>query len=128
MLVRVPVHLPHMSDGRARPKVSTRTGNVGSADEPDPETVLSALEDGKCRAILRTVSEEWLTAPELAERCELSSSTVYRKVDRLVEAGLLEQSVRIAGDTKPADQYRCAVDRVELDLGRDEVDVDVVWK
>ncbi|MEF8937207.1 MAG: helix-turn-helix domain-containing protein, partial [Halovenus sp.] len=68
---------------------------TGRAAEVDVATLLGALEDDDCRAILEATSEQALSTSELCEQCDLSTSSAYRKVDELTEVGLLEESVRL---------------------------------
>lgn len=104
--------------------VSVRTDRRSSP--PSEETVsteagitelLAVLDDQDCRAVLEATGEEPLTAKEIARSCDLSSSTTYRKIDRLVDAGLLTEGIRISGTGKHASEYSRAVDRVELSIG-----------
>ncbi|WP_276259139.1 winged helix-turn-helix domain-containing protein [Haloglomus litoreum] len=86
------------------------------ADEP-VETVLGALEDADCRAILDATSEDALTASEVAAACDLPTSTTYRKLDRLADAALIEERVRIRRSGKHASEYVRAVDDVVVTVG-----------
>lgn len=79
-------------------------------------TLLSALEDDDCRAILEATSETARTAGELCEMCGLSSSTAYRKIDRLTETGLFEESVRLSRSGSHKSEYKLAVQGLELSL------------
>jgi DNA-binding transcriptional ArsR family regulator len=101
-----------------------RDGLEGSADgEPstsDSETVLAMLDDPDCRALLEATTDEALTAGELIERCGVPRSTTYRKLERLTEAGLLEERVRISPDGKHASEYRRTFDNVTVSLGESD--------
>jgi DNA-binding transcriptional ArsR family regulator len=100
-----------------------RDGLRASDDEsstPDGDTVLTALEDPDCRALLEATTDEALTASELIERCGVPRSTTYRKLERLTEAGLLEERVRISPDGKHASEYRRAVEDITITLGDSE--------
>jgi response regulator of citrate/malate metabolism len=79
-------------------------------------TLLGALEDADCRAILEATSDQALSAGELCEACEMSSSTGYRKVDQLTEAGLLEESIRLDADGAHESEYRLAVSDMAIEL------------
>lgn len=79
--------------------------------------LLDVLDDEDCRAVLEATGGAALSAKEIAERCEIPSSTAYRKIDRLVEAGLLNESIRISGSGKHASEYSRSVDRVALSIG-----------
>ena len=85
-------------------------------DETTITTLMSALEDADCRAILEATSDEALAAAELCDACDLSSSTAYRKVDLLTEAGLLEESVRLSQSGTHTSEYSLAVSDLEIDL------------
>lgn len=76
------------------------------ADEADPdlETVVAALDDEDCRAILSELGEP-RTAADLLERCDIPRSTLYRKLDRLTEATLLHESTEIRTDGSHASRY-----------------------
>lgn len=96
--------------GRGRPQ---------QADGPsatDPADLFGALVDEDCRAILRATSERALSAGEISDACEIPSSTAYRKVETLVEAGLLTESIRISSSGAHKSEYECAVTNVEIDL------------
>ncbi|MEF8801981.1 MAG: helix-turn-helix domain-containing protein [Halolamina sp.] len=104
--------------------VSVRTDRRSSP--PSEETVhtegeiselLAVMDDEDCRAVLEATGSEPLSAKEIAQRCDLASSTAYRKIDRLVDAGLLTEGIRISGTGKHASEYRRSVDRIELSIG-----------
>ncbi len=100
----------------------TGTGPGRGADDGpsiDGTGALAALDDPDCRAILEAATEEPRTAGELIERCDLPRSTTYRKVDRLVDAGLLEERVRIRRDGAHASEYRRAVEDVVVSIDAD---------
>lgn len=90
-----------------------------AAEEPtriDGDAALEVLDDPDCRELLEATADEALTAGELVEACDVPRSTTYRKVERLVEAGLLEERVRISPDGKHASEYRLAVEDVVVSL------------
>jgi DNA-binding transcriptional ArsR family regulator len=84
--------------------------------EAELSTVLGVLEDSDCRAILEATGEEALSASELCEICDLSSSTAYRKVDELTDAGLLEESIRLCQSGSHTSEYSLAVSDMEIGL------------
>ncbi len=106
------------------PELRARDGLGESTDGrsrlADCETVLAALEDPDCRALLEATTDEALTASELTERCDVPRSTTYRKLEQLTEAGLLEERVRLSTDGKHASEYRRAVDDVTISLGESD--------
>ena len=56
--------------------------------------VLEALDDEDCRTILQHTAEP-MTATDLIDACDISQSTVYRKLDRLCAASLVREQDRI---------------------------------
>lgn len=57
--------------------------------------LLLALADEDCQAILEATAEVALSAPELADRCDIARSTAYRKIDTLTRLGLVEEDTRL---------------------------------
>lgn len=87
------------------------------ADDPDLEAVLDALHDDRCRLIIRQLTEP-MTASDLTEAADIPSSTVYRKLEQLTEATLLEEGVELRADGSHAGRYE--VDFREVVIGLDD--------
>lgn len=104
-----------------------RPQHVGGQPEQEADTteLLAALVDEDCREILSATSEHPLSASEIGDACDIPSSTVYRKVEQLTEAGLLAESVRISSSGAHESEYECAVSSVEIELGDDGIDLAV---
>ena len=64
--------------------------SVTSEDTPELQDVLDALNDPDCRTILRKTAEP-MTANELIDTCDISRSTLYRKLDLLSSASLVRE-------------------------------------
>ncbi|WP_338739501.1 helix-turn-helix domain-containing protein [Haloplanus salilacus] len=103
----------------ATPQNERPTDETTVDDEPEIQTVLDALQDDDCRAVLAAASEEALSARELSSACDLPLSTTYRKLDALTEAGLLAERTRLCPDGKHASEYLRAVDDVVVSTGTD---------
>jgi predicted transcriptional regulator len=86
-------------------------------DGPELETVLGALEDEDCRAIITTLDEP-MTASEISDASDVPLSTTYRKLDLLSEASLLTESTEIRSDGRHTSRY--AVDFEEVRVVLDE--------
>lgn len=102
--------------GRTARHAPQRTDEQTIDSDSEISTLLGALEDADCRAILEAASDQALSAGELCEVCDLSSSTGYRKVDQLSDAGLLEESIRLNTSGSHTSEYRLAVSDLEIDL------------
>mgnify|MGYP000486506125 CR=1 FL=1 len=99
--------------------------DLSVAESPDLEAVLDALDDSDARTIIRSLDEP-MTASQLSETCDIPLSTMYRKLDLLTEAELLNEGTQIRADGHHATTYEVAFDavRIELTDGR-EIQVQV---
>jgi len=96
-------------------------------DEETPEltTVLGALDDEDCRAIV-SVLEEPMTASEVAEASGVPLSTTYRKLELLTDSSLLYEGVEIRSDGQHASRYDVDFEAVIIALDdAHEFDVDI---
>lgn len=105
--------------------VSAGHSPARSSTEPDVQTVLEALSDPDCRAVLRAAGPSALTANECSEACDLPLSTAYRKLELLSAAGLIEEQLRLRRDGKHASQYRRRFGGVRVEVTEDG-DFDVI--
>jgi DNA-binding transcriptional ArsR family regulator len=87
-------------------------------EQPDLQQVLDALDDPKCRVIMRNL-EEPMTAEQIAETCDVPLSTTYRKLDLLTEASLLREGMQIRPDGQHASQYEVDFEEVAVRLSED---------
>lgn len=96
-------------------------------EAPDPETLFTLLGDEYVRTILKAASEDPMSARELAEVCGSARSTVYRRVDDLVAAGVLLERTRIQSDGSHHHVYETQLDELTLRVteGTFEVELEV---
>ena len=87
----------------------------------DTEELLALLGDEYTRKILSTVGEESLPAREIANRSEISRATVYRRINRLEDVGVVEEVMSIHPEGQHRREFRIAHDRIELSLVDREV-------
>lgn len=120
------LHPPVTSQTTAAVSTRSRTAGPAADDAVDAQALFSALDDADCRALLAATADEARSASELSERCDLPTSTTYRKLDRLTEAGLLESGVRIHPEGHHTSEYRLACDDVVVGLGDDGVAVELL--
>lgn len=87
----------------------------------DLQPVLEALNDDDCRSILEEVSDadEYFSASELSDRCEIPLSTTYRKLEMLTDAALLEEKLRIRRSGKHTSEYGQGIDDVRISVDAD---------
>lgn len=87
---------------------------IGTDDEIDE--LLSALNDRKSRRILCETEQEALSAEELSERCDIPLSTVYRKLEGLVDTGVLDERVRLSSHPQYTREYRLDVSAIDIEI------------
>jgi DNA-binding transcriptional ArsR family regulator len=85
--------------------------------------LLSVLTDEKCLGVLRTLESDSLTVTELNDELDVPISTLYRKVDCLVEAGLLEEHTRFQVDGNHKNEYARTVSDVSVDVDLEALEV-----
>jgi predicted transcriptional regulator len=85
-------------------------------EDVDVQAVVGLLDDDYARGILAAASEETRSAKELAEAIDASLPTVYRRVEDLVDAGLLAEETELRSDGNHHSVYVTTLSRVELEL------------
>ena len=95
---------------------STGMTDETASGDPDLADVVGVLDDEHVRSILVATSEEPLSATELGERCDLSVSSIYRRVGRLCTLDLLEERTRPRRDGHHETVYVSVLDRFELTI------------
>ncbi|MFC6723083.1 helix-turn-helix domain-containing protein [Halobium palmae] len=95
-------------------------------DPPDLQDVLDALDDSDCRTIVKQLDKP-MTANELSAACDIPLSTMYRKLDLLSDASLLEERIEIRTDGRHTTRYVLAFDEVRIVLDEDR-SIDVAIK
>ncbi|MCG1002974.1 MULTISPECIES: helix-turn-helix domain-containing protein [Halobacterium] len=83
------------------------------------------LSDEYARAILKATSTQTMSAKTLSETCDASLPTVYRRVERLIAVGLLEEMTEVAEDGHHFSVYEARLDHLVVDLDDGVLDVDV---
>lgn len=112
----------------AGPRRSRRHGRTDATDE----TVVSAASDGVpgllalvadeyARTVLTLLAERPATGRELADASGASRSTVYRRLDRLEDAGLVRTERRVDPDGHHCKEFHLARDRLWVAVGDGEV-------
>jgi DNA-binding HxlR family transcriptional regulator len=84
--------------------------------EEDAVAVLELLHDEYARDILTETSTEPMSATELADACDASLSTIYRRVDELDRRNLVRTETEYDPDGDHYEVYEAAVDHVGFDI------------
>ena len=98
------------------------------SEEADLPELLALLDDEYARSILTETSVEPMSASTLSDRCDASLPTIYRRLERLEECGLVTERTEIASDGNHYSVYEARLDTVELSLEEGSFAVDVAYR
>lgn len=102
-------HLPGEADkttAEEEPLVSETTSGA--------PTELSLLDDDYTQSILVALCEGPRRGRDLADRCEASRPTVYRRVNQLEDAGLIRTEMRVDPDGHHCKEFHLVRDRLTV--------------
>ena len=86
------------------------------SSDPDFTIIVELLSDTHVQTILSATSVEACSASELAEQCDASDQTVYRRLERLEEAGLVSDRIRARDDGHHDTVYTARLEHVSITL------------
>lgn len=101
---------------------------ANSAGTRSPDDVLSAIADPDCQTILAASAKQPISVSDVVDQCNIPTATAYRKVDMLVDAGLLHERIQIRPYGRNERQYSLRVDTVHVnitDSGRPEATITI---
>jgi len=93
------------------------------SEETELATVVELLDDEYARAILAATSIEPMSASELAERCDASPPTVYRRLDRLRDEDLVEAAQQLDPEGHHYEVFSARLARLEVELNDGDYEV-----
>jgi predicted transcriptional regulator len=94
--------------------MSSEIADMPVAEKGSTEELLDVLGDEHSRRILATASEAPVGSKELTRVCDASPSTVYRRINHLLEIGLLEERVAFDGDSKQTKVYEASFEHFDV--------------
>lgn len=102
-----------------RQRASNGTGPVSERIHTGEaaEAVLRVLQDDRCRRILGRIDTEPRAADDLAEAAGVPLSTTYKKLEALVDGGLVGERTVVRDDGHHYNQYVRVVAGVDVFLG-----------
>ncbi len=121
---------PLRSDRMARNTTTrppVRSGDEATAEDAPvaPETLLELLEDEHTQAVLSTIAAEAKPAREILDEVSASRATVYRRLNSLEDAGLVESGISIDADGHHRQAYRAVLSDVTVSVEPDGLSVEV---
>lgn len=89
------------------------------SEDSDVAAVAGLLEDDTARRILIETRTRPMSATELSERCGVSESTIYRRVEELAAQDLIEEGTRPDEDGHHYTVYAARADRLVFEATDD---------
>ncbi|AFK21345.1 ArsR family transcriptional regulator (plasmid) [Haloferax mediterranei ATCC 33500] len=86
------------------------------SEDPELSDILDILSDEYARDILAATSVKPMSAQELANQCEMSKPTVYRRVEQLQEYDLVEEQTKIQTSGNHYNVYAATLSEFSLEL------------
>jgi len=110
--------------GQSVAATTEETRRTAAAVEPD--AVLELLSDEYARRVLESLSDRPATAPALVESMAASRATIYRRLNDLEAAGIVEAAVAVDPDGHHRKRYHLVVDDLQLRFGIDGIAIDFI--
>ncbi|WP_302082404.1 ArsR/SmtB family transcription factor [Salinibaculum rarum] len=89
-------------------------------DDRSIEEILDTIGDQHARHVLAAISREQKSAKELAEECDMSLPTVYRRIEMLTEYDLITEQTLVADDGNHYKVYESNFESTVISLQDDE--------
>jgi DNA-binding transcriptional ArsR family regulator len=90
-----------------------------------PTELIALLNDEYVREILARIHNEAKPARALAEECDVSRPTVYRRLNRLQDAGLVKEGMQYETNGHHRRTFRLAVEESTLELAESGFEAEV---
>jgi DNA-binding transcriptional ArsR family regulator len=88
-------------------------------DSVPPAELLELLGDEYTQRVLTALGDQVRTCQEIISATDVSKPTVYRRLGRLEEAGLVETTQRVDPDGHHCKQYHAVVEEIDVEFGSD---------
>jgi predicted transcriptional regulator len=92
-------------------------------DDRSIEEILDTIGDQHARRVLAAISRDPKSAKELAEECDMSLPTVYRRIEMLTEYDLVTEHTLVADDGNHYKVYESNFESTVISLQDDEYHV-----
>lgn len=103
-----------------QPERATHSGSDQDADrERDPTELLTLLNAEYTQSILETIHVDAKPARAIAEECGASRPTVYRRLNALDDAGLIDSDTAYDADGHHRTVFETTLETVSVDLASD---------
>jgi len=118
---------PSMTQPSASPDTvhGRSTNHTENTESIPPDELLELLGDEYTRKILAELTEQSRTCREIVEAADISRPTVYRRIERLQEAGFVDVNRRLHPDGHHCQQFSLVVEQLDFTFGEDGLNVTV---
>jgi len=89
------------------------------------EIILQAFGDSDKKKILETVSNTAMIIASILKKCNLPQTSGYRKINQLIDDGLLVHSGYVMKDNKKTHKYVCIFNNLKINIEKNNLIVDV---
>lgn len=93
--------------------------------ESGSEDLLDLLGEERVRQILAATSREALSAKELSEEFDVARSTIYRRVEEMIDRDLLVERTQLAADGSHHSVYEANVDHLDIVIEDGHIEIGV---
>lgn len=87
--------------------------------------ILQAFGDPEKKKILESVSDSPKIIADILQECEIPQTSGYRKINGLIDDGLLTVAEIIVKDNKKINKYVCVFSNVKINIEKNNVVIDV---
>ncbi|WP_276274005.1 ArsR/SmtB family transcription factor [Haloarcula litorea] len=106
---------------------ATGTGDAAGETDDRPSTeIIECLNAEYAQRILEAVRAEAKPAREIADECGASRTTVYRRLNALQEAGLVETEMRYNADGHHRTVFEASFESLALEMTADGLTVSIL--
>ena len=94
-------------------------------DEKLSELILQSFGDPEKKAILESATETPKIINEIIKDCNLSQTSGYRKINNLIDDGLLYKTGHILRDNKKINKYVCSFSNLRINIENKKTSVEL---
>jgi DNA-binding transcriptional ArsR family regulator len=98
---------------------------VPVSGDPEIGEIAAVIDDECTRCILMQAYEQYLSVGELAKRCNVSESTVYRRLDSLRELELIDERTQPESEGHHFTQIQNSINRLTVEISEKEFEIEI---
>lgn len=101
-------------------------GNWHTIKDPQiSSTILQAFGDSEKKKILESVSDTSKIIADIISGCEIPQTSGYRKINKLIEDGLLVVSEQVLKENKKVNKYISVINNVKINIEKSNVIIEL---